>query len=528
MLSGNITRISPVRPVRMIQTTEIFDTAKRIRDGFQSWKNTFQMNLTKVLLDMAQEAKEQQEISKNIRKLEKASDLSNKLGPKSTCMRGTRVQAINQIENWIDRRDGGTFWCRGMAGTGKSSLMATLHKRLTIQACDRLENESEAGEDDRTSVSARGASLAAFIRYDRNTKPSADKLIPTIAHSLCGLNPSIYPDIRTAISRVVRDNQSVLDMSSSAREQFRLLLQRPLIDIRGLLEDKPSLVIIVDGLDECQVSNEMLAVLAEGFGPDLPFMRLIVSSRPHPDITSAFKAVPPSAQLYFDPLSKDANQDVQTYIRSRFQDIYKKAPALKSRCEALHAVENFTLQAKGFFIWAVIVCNVIERFPYESSLQRVLDTPSNVAVGSMIYKTVLDSIIADKNDNMELKEHILELKQYIRDALVVIVANVATGEPISVPTFKKVVARRRGGLEPFSVLEMLGSVLQVSDKGVIQPVHGTFFDFLQDKEKCGDDWYIDVEQEGPAVHFRLDAVEMGLDLDSPIVQNAYHALFPAA
>ncbi len=60
MLSGYTARISPVGPVRIIQTTEIFDTAKRIRDGFQNWKNTFHMNLTKVLLNMAQEAKEQQ------------------------------------------------------------------------------------------------------------------------------------------------------------------------------------------------------------------------------------------------------------------------------------------------------------------------------------------------------------------------------------------------------------------------------------------------------------------------------------
>ncbi len=32
------------------------------------------------------------------------------------------------------------------------------------------------------------------------------------------------------------------------------------------------------GLDECDASGELLAVLAEGFGPKLPFMHLIVSS----------------------------------------------------------------------------------------------------------------------------------------------------------------------------------------------------------------------------------------------------------
>ncbi|KAK0204320.1 hypothetical protein DFS33DRAFT_878717 [Desarmillaria ectypa] len=466
--------------------TKLSDEVKRIREGFQELNNDLHMKISAETLYTALNAEKRDKINRNIEKLAAAASASsNRLGPKSTCMAGTRVQAIDEIEKWIAGRNGSTFSCRGMAGTGKSSLMATLHQRLTMQANDHFQIEDEIGGNKRVEI--KGSALAAFIRYDRNTPSNTDKLIPTIAHSLCHLNP----EIRTAISRVIKHNQSVVDMSpSSAKEQFKLLLQQPLTSIRGL-EDGRSLVIIIDGLDEWDTSKEILAVLAEGFGPDLPFMRLIVSSRPLGYIRDAFEAAPATAQLDLDPSSKDADQDIRFYIGSRFRDIYKALPSedsrqFRSHCEALDAIERLTIQTKGLFIWAVTVCNFIAEVPCEFRLQQLLNT-QKVAIDSLatLYRTALDAIVSESR-------HSVDLKQYIHDVLAAIVA---VGIPIHVLTLDKLAARQPGGPKPSYFLTMLGSVVQISREKIIQPVHRSFFDFLQDKEKCGDDWYVDVKQE---------------------------------
>ncbi len=70
------------------------------------------------------------------------------LGPKSTCMAGTCVETINYLLTWIAEYDDGVLWCSGLAGTGKSALVGTLHKLLSFQMSGH-------------------SHLAAFICYDR-------------------------------------------------------------------------------------------------------------------------------------------------------------------------------------------------------------------------------------------------------------------------------------------------------------------------------------------------------------------------
>ncbi|KAK0211849.1 hypothetical protein IW262DRAFT_337373 [Armillaria fumosa] len=88
--------------------------------------------------------------------------LPQELGPKSTCMRGTRVATINNIVSWIAQCDGKVMWCNGLAGTEKSSLMGTLHDLLTMDFGGR-------------------SRLAAFIRYDHIEYSKASNLITSIA-----------------------------------------------------------------------------------------------------------------------------------------------------------------------------------------------------------------------------------------------------------------------------------------------------------------------------------------------------------
>ncbi|SJL09151.1 uncharacterized protein ARMOST_12527 [Armillaria ostoyae] len=54
------------------------------------------------------------------------------LGPKSMCMPGTCMETIKYLLTWIMDCDDSVLWCSGLAGTGKSSLVGSLHNRLHL------------------------------------------------------------------------------------------------------------------------------------------------------------------------------------------------------------------------------------------------------------------------------------------------------------------------------------------------------------------------------------------------------------
>ncbi|KAK0214466.1 hypothetical protein IW262DRAFT_1244582, partial [Armillaria fumosa] len=72
---------------------------------------------------------------------------------------------INTMMSWIAQCDGRVMWCKGLAGTRKSSLMGTLHDLLIadIGGCSRL---------------------AAFICYDYIQYSNTSKLITSITYAL--------------------------------------------------------------------------------------------------------------------------------------------------------------------------------------------------------------------------------------------------------------------------------------------------------------------------------------------------------
>src|SRR5271154_3314450 len=52
--------------------------------------------------------------------------------PAIQCLEGTRVDVLNQIDNWINSREPGNnlFWLRGVAGSGKTAIASTVAAHL--------------------------------------------------------------------------------------------------------------------------------------------------------------------------------------------------------------------------------------------------------------------------------------------------------------------------------------------------------------------------------------------------------------
>ncbi|KAK0215466.1 hypothetical protein IW262DRAFT_219188 [Armillaria fumosa] len=392
---------------------------------------------------------------------------STELRPKSTCTKGTRVETIRYLMSWIADCSGGMMWCSGLAGAGKSSLAGTLHELLTVHA----------GERNR---------LGAFIRYDRIEYSEASCLIANIAYSL-GMHDN---RIGTAISEVICRNRAILSMPES--ELFRLLLQEPLERLLDLANEGP-LVVMIDGIDECDASEEMLDILSRGFGPRLPFIRLLVFSRPTEAVSQAFDASSVVATVVLDAPSETVSRDIRFFISYHFSNMFASLSArnvsndLQEFCNMFRAVDGLSKRASGSFLWAATACRFISENPSIARIVALLSiaVPENaIDALAALYRTILDVIVSETHDEEVTRESVYD----------VLGVMMVQGAPEGM-TAKALDTLVFSPNEPQAhrVLARLGSVIHESI-GYYQFFHASFSDFLQDKSKCSTEWYIDVDK----------------------------------
>ncbi|KAK0437895.1 hypothetical protein EV421DRAFT_1714777 [Armillaria borealis] len=280
---------------------------------------------------------------------------------------------INALFSWIAEYNYGVLWCSGLAGTGKSSVVGTLHDLLCIHLSSR-------------------SRLAAFICYDRTLYRNSSELITSIAYSLGTFDQRVG----SAIAKVLTASRVPIKIpASESRTQFWLLVQDPLEKIKELQDEGP-LVVIIDGLDEGDVSTELLEVLADGFGPKLPFMRLIVSSRPKERISRVFKNCRHVHPYPLDTSSKEVKHDIQHFIQKRFDSITdKRAWGKRNEQQVVTLLAEW---ASGLFIWAATVCSFLCDFPSLQRLEALLKTtiPADAMEAlTILYCTALETVISE-------------------------------------------------------------------------------------------------------------------------------------
>ncbi|KAK0440357.1 hypothetical protein EV421DRAFT_796917 [Armillaria borealis] len=377
------------------------------------------------------------------------------LGPKSKCMPGTRVETINSLVTWIAECNNGVLWCSGLAGTGKSSLVGTLHNLLSFQMSGR-------------------SRLAAFIRYDRTLYRNSLELIASIAYSLGLFDRRIGSAIAEALTA---SPITPFELCT----QFRLLLQQPLETIPKLQDEGP-LVVIIDGLDESDASEDLLEVLANGFGPTLPFMRLIVSSRPEEKISRVFNEH--VHHFHLDTSTDEVKRDIQHFIQQKFDSITDKRAWRKYNEQ--HVVTQLAERASGLFIWATTICSFLCDFPSLPRLKASLETtiPTDAMDALMtLYLTTLETVVLEVSGTKE------DIRRCIRTILGALI--VRKGK-MTVPMLPELVLQE-GDPPAQLIVDKLGSVVQ-ERSGSLELIHKSFDDFLRDHGRSGDKWFVDVKE----------------------------------
>ncbi|EGU72238.1 hypothetical protein FOPG_19714 [Fusarium oxysporum f. sp. conglutinans race 2 54008] len=217
-----------------------------------------------------------------------------------TCLPNTREELLREIDSWIDDLKSKTiFWLNGKAGTGKSTISRTVARSRCKQGDLGASFFFKRGEVDRGNLS---------------------KFVSTVARRLAWSTPAVAPFIKSAVNA----DPAITD--KAVREQFEKLVREPLSKATATSLSRPSVVIVVDALDECEKDAD-IKLLLQLFS-NLRFagplrVRVLVTSRPELPVRLGFSSIGNAHQdlvLHKIPLPI-IEHDISVFLRHEFANI---------------------------------------------------------------------------------------------------------------------------------------------------------------------------------------------------------------
>ncbi|KAG8709400.1 hypothetical protein FRC08_018365 [Ceratobasidium sp. 394] len=381
--------------------------------------------------------------------------------PTRACMPDTRVTVIDDIATWIQESNRGRqlAWVHGLAGLGKSSIATSVCKQLD--------------ERDRLATSF-------FCKRDNPELRDPHRVLTSIAYRLA-LRWKPYGE---AVVAVVKADPEVC--SQHVQPLCDALLVRPLKVAAESNRLDHVLTIVVDALDECGTidTRKQLIMSLHSISQATPWLRVVVTSRPDPDIQECFGQLGSDCYTPFNVLGYDSLPDIRTFIRTRLSDMERVDGWPKD------VVDLLSKRSSGLFIWAQTACEFVTRGPNPCRrLHKVLagaHLDDSSAQLDELYTTAIKAGVGSEEED--------DLADVLQCLGVIIVT--ATRTPLSVPNLARLLRGRIPQDTLDYVLQYLSSVLYVDEKrgDAIRVSHPSFMDFItnrsRSKELC-----VDLEQQ---------------------------------
>ena len=371
------------------------------------------------------------------------------------CQPGTRVGILEEIADWVNNQDAPRILLlSGAAGTGKSSIAHTIAHRF--QNMNRL-----------------GSSFC-FVRGQMDRGPG--KLFPTVARDLADFDKGI----RRALHEVIKDNKA-LRVTSKVTQQFDNLILKPV----ARFTMAGPLVIVIDALDEsgdARAREDLLRELASKTNALPSNFRILLTSRPEPDIMRAFQACDHVIfKSMHDLLPSSTEDDIRLYIHDRLS-----SPEVDDIDEG--CMRMLVSRCEGLFQWASVACKFIKGVGMPGSAPRerydllVQGTTREAWRLDDLYRAVLSHFFRPR-DSFVMARFKLVM------ALVL-----TTFEPLSVESLNGILHAVKEGNPGFKanvILDYMGSLLSgATGTDTVRPLHTSFREFLLDRDRSVD-YYID-------------------------------------
>jgi len=394
--------------------------------------------------------------------------------PPPRCHPGTREKATEDIVRWIEEPNTSStvLWVSGRAGVGKSALMQKIAELGLVY-------------------------FGGCFFFKRGTAGCnvKDHLFSTLAYQLAmNVDGMLEP-----VDRAVMQDYSLPKMSAAV--QLKRLIIEP---IRLLLIPLPPIIIIIDGLDECEDFNsqrDILTLIGQvTMDPDIA-IRFIIASRPEHQICDMFNKEPLFSRTCRLVLDKgyDTAADIQRYLRDKFEEILSHnrdiMPDIKSPWPSKDDLQRLVWRASGQFIYAATVIKFVDsdtdlRTP-EEKLEIILNPgPTQGSVFSELDR--LYTQILSQYPDSEVLVHTL--------GVVLLLGALLSSPNVNSPAIIAAIIGF-GEAKLHVVLRALQSVTEIRNDPVfddaddnepngtnIQLVklsHRSFYDFLIDKARSG-------------------------------------------
>ncbi|THU99205.1 hypothetical protein K435DRAFT_837766 [Dendrothele bispora CBS 962.96] len=459
--------ISDFQSKSLVSRMFCFDTAQKIGEYIQVFEDLeaqltgTQIKVTAVSLLKITPAIEEINFDSKLKLL----NVGNTLRPKSRCLPGTRRATIRKIMNWT------------VSGE-ESVFLAVRSSRLWEELFD--------------GNFAQHSRLAAFIRFDRNDYNDASMFIRTLAYKLARFDHRLGQAIVDELTK----NEQIVDVTELSTQFNRLILE-PLRKHQQDLRNGGSIVIIVDGLDECTRSDraetdfrgQLLQLLIDNPFRLFPFVRLVLASRPEEDIKQMLTAQKHIVAFPLDISSAETEADIKCFLEHKLSEVDKRHPESRflELCREKDAINQLSIRASGLFIWVSTVVSFVANYP--ARLQRILDTdvPKDALKAlTTLYQTALESIAGEDGD--------ADIRADIRSVLGRIMAsNFLTPVTLNGPFTGTDSSDAFRPDRTTHVFEKLWSLIQKDDDTQrLSLLHKSFDDFLTDELRSRE-YYIDVK-----------------------------------
>lgn len=270
--------------------------------------------------------------------------ITNAGGSQELCYQGTRTTIIGDIENFI-RGQGGhqcqMMWLSGPVGAGKTTIVQTIAER-----CDKANIQ---------------VATFYFSREDA-IRNHAGNLVATLLYQLFVFFPILKQFVRDCLS------SNPLILGAPIQDQFMQLISLPLRDIRH-----PAIVLLVDGLDECDDKTEqqqvLMALHALSMQEHSPFI-VLVSSRDEYHLRLSFgKLGPTVTSTILDHDRYRPHDDIYRFVVGKFEEMKKLRPFISHNdWPSVTAIKAITAKSSGQFLYAATVMQYIENSPASPTL----------------------------------------------------------------------------------------------------------------------------------------------------------------
>jgi hypothetical protein len=368
------------------------------------------------------------------------------------CDPDTRTDILNNIFEWLHGdNDRSICWLYGIAGSGKSAIAQTVSEHIAEKK------------------------LAASLFFNQMERDLCVKeyIIATIAYQLA----ISIPALKCHICDVITRDEAIL--RAVFADQLSKLIIEPL---KSLSETCPSMVIVIDGLDECKDYGEVAQLMTQLSDPSDPHLhfQFLVTSRPEPFLRAVFEHPtmhPITTQFNLQDFGPDS--DIRSFLERRLEEITRVRFEVMSEVSlpwpSSDNLDALVKKSAGLFIYASTLIMFISNqnnLPHKQLETALMHDASPISQGH--------------SDLDRLYTQILSASSNVNHLLLVIGAIILVRMPLSPRALSYLLEIELGNVQ--LVLEKLHSVLSIPenpDTGVVAPFHLSLHDFLVSPDRAG-------------------------------------------